>query len=149
MADPALLRVIHVAGAVLLLGNVTVTGFWAAYLYRSRKQVPFRRVVRAILWTDLVFTVGGGTMLVASGVLLVRAGGYPIAGTPWLRQGIGALILSTALWLLFLLPDQWRLERIDPADEAGLARVFRRWSVVGWTATALLFYGLWTMVLKR
>lgn len=149
MADLALLRVIHVAGAVLLLGNVTVTGFWAAYLYRSRKHVAFRSVVRAILWTDLVFTLGGGAMLVGSGVLLVRAGGYPIADTPWLRNGIGALILSTLLWLVFLLPDQWRLERIDPADEAGLRRLFKRWSVVGWTATALLFYGLWTMVSKR
>jgi uncharacterized membrane protein len=149
MADPALLRVIHVASAVVLLGNVTVTGFWAAYLYRSRKQVPFRPVARAILWTDLVFTLGGGATLAVSGALLVRARGYPIADTPWLRQGIGALILSTALWLVFLLPDQWRLERIDPADEAGLRRLFKRWSLVGWTAAAILFYGLWTMVSKR
>jgi uncharacterized membrane protein len=149
MADPALLRMVHVAGAVLLLGNVTVTGFWALYLYRARKQVPFRPVARAILWTDLVFTLAGAAMLVVSGVLLVRAGGYTIADTPWLRQGIAALVVSTALWLAFLLPDQWHLERIDPADEAGLERVFRRWSVVGWTATALLFYGLWAMVSKR
>ncbi len=149
MADPALLRMVHVAGAVLLLGNVTVTGFWALYLYRARKQVPFRPVARAILWTDLVFTLAGAAMLVVSGVLLVRAGGYTIADTPWLRQGIAALVVSTALWLAFLLPDQWHLERIDPADEAGLGRVFRRWSVVGWTATALLFYGLWAMVSKR
>jgi uncharacterized membrane protein len=149
MADPALLRVIHVAGAVLLLGNVTVTGFWAAYLYRARGQVPFRPVARAILWTDLVFTLAGAAMLVVSGVLLVRAGGYTIAETPWLRRGIGALVVSTTLWLAFLLPDQWRLERIDPADAAGLKRLFRRWSVVGWTATALLFYGLWAMVSKR
>jgi len=104
MADAVWLRVIHVAGAVLLLGNVTVTGFWAAYLYRARGTVPFRPVARAILWTDVVFTLGGGAMLVVSGVLLVRAGGYAIADTPWLRQGIGALASSTALWLVFLLP---------------------------------------------
>ncbi len=146
MADAVWLRVIHVAGAVLLLGNVTVTGFWAAYLYRARGTVPFRPVARAILWTDVVFTLGGGAMLVASGVLLVRARGYAIADTPWLRQGIGALASSTALWLVFLLPDQWRLQRVDPADDATLRRLFLRWSVVGWTATALLFYGLWAMV---
>lgn len=149
MADPFLLRVIHVVGAVLLLGNVTVTGFWAAYLYRARKQIPFRPVARAILWTDLVFTLAGAAMLGVSGVLLIRVRGYTIADTPWLRQGIAAFVVSTALWLAFLLPDQWRLERIDPADEAGLKRLFRRWSVVGWSATALLFYGLWVMVSKR
>jgi uncharacterized membrane protein len=148
-AEVALLRAIHGVGAVLLLGNVTVTGFWAAYFYRARKQVPFRLVARAILWADLLFTLGGGALLAVSGVLLVRTKGYAIAETPWLMQGIGALAGSTALWLAFLLPDQWRLERINPADEATLKRIFRRWSVVGWTATALLFYGLWAMVSKR
>jgi len=148
MADLGLLRVIHVAGAVLLLGNVTVTGFWAAYLYRGRGRVPFRPVARAILWADLVFTLSGATMLVVSGLLLIRARGYTLAENPWLRQGIWALAASTALWLVFLLPDQWRLKRADPADDAALARIFRRWSVVGWTATAFLFYGLWAMVSK-
>ena len=47
MDDIAILRVLHVAGAVLLLGNVTVTGVWAAYLYRARDRVPFQPVARA------------------------------------------------------------------------------------------------------
>lgn len=148
MDEVPLLRVIHVAGAVLLLGNVTITGFWAAFLYRSRKVVPFRLVARAILWTDLVFTLVGGMMLVISGILLMRARGYPLATTSWLQQGTIALVLSSGLWLGVLLPDQWRLERIDPRDDAALRNVFLRWSVVGWTATAILFYGLWAMVSK-
>jgi uncharacterized membrane protein len=148
MGELGLLRAVHVVGAVLLLGNVTVTGFWAAYLYRARSRVPFRAVARAILWADLGFTLVGSILLVVSGILLVRARGYPLAETPWLRHGIGALAVSTALWLVFLLPDQWRMERIDPADDAALRRIFARWSVVGWTATALLFYGLWAMVAK-
>jgi uncharacterized membrane protein len=148
MDEVPLLRVIHVAGAVLLLGNVTITGFWAAFLYRSRKVVPFRLVARAILWTDLVFTLVGGMMLVISGILLMRARGYPLATTSWLQQGTVALVLSSGLWLGVLLPDQWRLERIDPGDDAALRNVFLRWSVVGWTATAILFYGLWAMVSK-
>jgi uncharacterized membrane protein len=148
MDEIAFLRVVHVAGAVLLLGNVTITGFWAAFLFRSRRVVPFRVVARAILWTDLVFTVVGGAMLVTSGILLVRARGYELATTPWLVQGIVALSLSTGLWLGVLLPDQWRLERTKPDDDATLRNLFLRWSVVGWTATALLFYGLWTMVYR-
>jgi uncharacterized membrane protein len=148
MVEVPLLRVVHVAGAVLLLGNVTITGFWAAFLYRSRKVVPFRLVARAILWTDLVFTRVGGMMLVISGILLMRARGYPLATTSWLQQGTVALVLSSGLWLGVLLPDQWRLERIDPGDDAALRNVFLRWSVVGWTATAILFYGLWAMVSK-
>lgn len=148
MDDVGLLRLIHVAGAVLLLGNVTITGFWAVFLYRARKVVPFRLVARAILWTDLVFTTVGGMMLVISGILLMRAGGYRLATTPWLQQGLVALVLSTGLWLGVLLPDQWRLERINPADDTALRAVFLRWSIVGWIATAFLFYGLWAMIAK-
>ena len=98
MDDVAVLRVLHVAGAVLLLGNVTVSGVWAAYLYRTRDRVPFQPVARAILWTDLIFTIGGGTLLTVSGILLVLRRGYPVAGTPWLMRGILALGAATALW---------------------------------------------------
>jgi uncharacterized membrane protein len=145
MDDIALLRVLHVAGAVLLLGNVTVTGVWAAYLYRARDRVPFHPVARAILWTDLIFTIGGGTLLTVSGILLVLRRGYPVAGTPWLLRGIVALGAATVLWLVVLLPAQLRMERAGRGDGEALAPAFRRWSVVGWTATGLLYYGLWAM----
>ena len=149
MDELAVLRTMHVSGAVLLIGNVTVTGFWATFLYRARDTVPFRPVARAIMWADVVFTLLGGTLLTISGILLVMRRGYPIMETGWLWRGIAALALSTLLWLVFLLPDQWRLERVEPADDRGLRRLFLRWSIVGWAATAILFYGLWCMVAKH
>jgi uncharacterized membrane protein len=128
--------------------TVIVTGFWATLLYRARARVPFRSVARLILWADLVFTLGGGVLLTVTGILLVRAGGYSINQTPWLVRGIGALVLATLLWLVLLLPDQWRLERLDPADSVAIRHVFLRWSGIGWGATAVLLYGLWCMVTK-
>jgi uncharacterized membrane protein len=148
MDKVALLRLMHVAGAVLLLGNVSVTGFWALFLYGARRTLPFRPVARAILWADLAFTLVGATMLVVSGILLIRARGYPVLETPWLLRGIAALGASTLIWLVALLPDQWRLERVAAGDDVSLRRIFLRWSVLGWTATAALFYGLWQMVVR-
>ena len=148
MDEIGLLRALHVTGAVLLLGNVTVTGVWAALFYRSRRRVPFRSAARAILWTDLVFTLGGGTLLTVSGILLMMRRGYSLAEAAWLRQGIGTLVVTTVLWVVVLVPDQIRLERLDPTDDAALRRGFVRWSVVGWGATLLLFYGLWVMVAR-
>ena len=49
MADYGVLKTLHVVGAVLLVGNVTVTGIWALLMYRARTEVPFRPVARAIL----------------------------------------------------------------------------------------------------
>jgi uncharacterized membrane protein len=149
MDELALARMLHVAGAVLLLGNVTVTGFWAMFMYRQRSVVPFRPVARAILWTDLAFTGVGGVMLTISGILLVQLRGYVVGHTPWLMHGIVALASSTLIWLAVLLPDQWRLERMDPSDDAALRRVFLRWTGVGWAATGILFFGLWVMVTGR
>lgn len=147
MNDIATLRLVHVLGAVLLLGNVIVTGLWAAALWRERDQIPFRQVARVILWADLVFTVLGGTLLTVSGILLVIAGHPEWRTTPWIRHGATALAAATAVWLVILLPDQWRMLRWRE-DAPRYHAVYRRWSVVGWGTTVLLLYGLWAMVTK-
>lgn len=144
-----MLKFVHILGAVLLLGNVTVTGLWAAFLYRRRSVVPFRPVARAITIADIVFTAVGGALLTITGIMLAMRAGYRVMETPWLLKGIAALALSTVAWLAVLLPDQLRMERVSETDDASLRRVFRRWSIVGWASTLLLFYGLWTMVTKR
>lgn len=146
MDDLAMLRMLHVTGAILLIGNVTVTGFWATHLYRARDLVPFRAVARGIMWADIVFTLAGGVLLTVSGILLASRLQLRVLETPWLLKGIVALGLATLVWLVVLLPCQLRLERIAPGDDRGLRRLFLGWSVVGWTDTALLFYGLWAMV---
>jgi uncharacterized membrane protein len=149
MVDYALIKALHVTGAVLLVGNVTVTGVWAYYLYRWWREgtVPFRPIARAILWTDLIFTLGGGAMLSVSGIVMLIQSGLPWRELSWIREGIGALVLSTLLWLVLLLPAQWQMERVT--DAAVIRRLFLRWSVIGWAATILLFYGLYVMVTKR
>ncbi|HQR17296.1 MAG TPA: DUF2269 family protein [Gemmatimonadales bacterium] len=148
MVELSTWRALHVLGAVLLVGNVTVTGFWAAFLYAQRASLPFRPVARAILWTDLLFTAGGAALLTFSGIQLIIGRGLPFWGTPWLVKGVASLALATALWLAVLIPDQFRLERLAAGEPAGLRRVFLRWSVVGWISTALLLHGLWVMVRK-
>jgi uncharacterized membrane protein len=149
MFDYFALKALHVTGAVLLVGNVTVTGVWSLYLYRHWRDatIPFRPVARAILWTDLIFTLGGGILLTVTGVIMALKSNFPFFQTPWLTKGIVALAISTLSWAAILIPDQYRLERTE--DPAVIRRVFLRWSVVGWASTALLFYGLWAMVTKR
>jgi uncharacterized membrane protein len=149
MDERAWLRMLHVTGAVLLLGNVTVTGFWATYLYRRRLAADFRPVARGIMWADAIFTLGGGALLTVSGILLAGRLELPVLDTPWLLKGIVSLGTATLVWLAVLLPLQIRLERLAPLDEPGLRRTFLRWSLIGWADTALLLYGLLAMVTKQ
>jgi uncharacterized membrane protein len=142
------LKALHVSAAVLMVGNVTVTGVWATCYFRWRKDADFRMAARAILWTDLVFTFLGGSVLTITGILLARQAGLSILDTPWIRRSVVLLVISTLLWLTILLPDQRRMERLDPSRDAVLRAVFTRWSVVGWGSTVLLFVAMWSMVIK-
>lgn len=148
MADYGAFKALHVIGAVLLVGNVTVTGVWSLYLYRVWRAggFSFRPVARAILWTDLIFTVGGGILLTFTGIQMVVRSELPWLETPWLLHGIVSLGLGTLVWLAVLLPDQLRLERATDPEQ--IRRLFLRWSVVGWADTLVLFYGLWAMVTR-
>ena len=142
------LKSLHIVAAVLMVGNVTVTGVWATFYFRWRKDADFRLAARAILWTDLIFTFLGGAALTITGILMARQAGMPILETPWIRRSALLLAISTLLWLTILLPDQWRMERLDPSRGEFLKAVFTRWSVVGWGSTILLFVAMWSMVLK-
>lgn len=149
MDSYSIFRAMHLTGAVLLLGNVTVTGVWSWYLFRRFQEgvMPFRPIARAILWTDLIFTAGGGALLTASGIVMAIKSGLPLLQTPWLLKGVIALSTSTLIWLVLLLPDQFRLEKAQ--DPAVIRRLYLRWTLIGWAVTLVLFYGLWAMATRR
>jgi uncharacterized membrane protein len=104
-------------------------------------------VARVILWADLAFTVLGGTLLTMTGIMLVIVGGHDWRATPWILHGILALGVGTAIWLVVLVPDQFRMARWDEGDPR-YAAAFRRWTIVGWGTTLILLAGLWAMVSK-
>lgn len=142
-----LLRAAHVLGAVLLLGNVIVSGIWAALGMRAGEAIPHQLVARGVILTDWCFTVPGGALLVSSGVAMAQLGGLSMLGTPFVRQGLVALAVSTVLWLGVLVPLQARWVRAT--DRQSADRLFRWWSLVGWSATAPLLFGLWVMATRR
>ncbi len=137
-------------GAVLMVGNVTVTGVWTILLWRDRAVRTPRHIARGILWTDLLFTFLGGAMMTIAGIMMVRQA-YPAGSwrqVPWLMQGIQMLGISSAIWLALLIPDQVRMERCPEGETARFRKLYLRWSVIGWIATAFLFRGIWVMTTK-
>jgi uncharacterized membrane protein len=144
------LKALHVLGASLFIGNVIVTGIWTAIFFRARHTHDFRVAARAIVLTDWLFTVGGGALLTTTGVSLAIGRGYPVWGTPWIRQALVALAISTVMWLVLLVPAQRLMLRevSNEAEEARLVRAYTRWNLAGWTATVPLLYAVWCMVAK-
>lgn len=155
LLSPLLLKTLHVLGAVLILGNVIVTGFWNFKAVRTRDPRVIAFAQREVMATDIWLTFGGGALLSVSGFLLAQTYGLNPWKTPWISGGFALLGLSTLLWLVVLLPCQLqmvRLSRQAAADDAPLPPAFYRafwsWNVVGWFATLLLAAALAVMVLK-
>ena len=143
------LKALHVAGAVLMLGNVTVSSFWALFMYqyvRSTGGLSFKPIAKAILWADLLFTFGGSLLITATGIAMILMSSMPVLQNAWLIRGIVAMGVSAVLWLGWLLPDQLRLARTENPLE--IQRYFRRWNALGWLAAIPLFYSLWIMIIK-
>jgi uncharacterized membrane protein len=129
----AFLKTAHVLGAIVFVGNVIVTGVWTAIFWRARHTHDFRRAA----------------LLTVSGITLALQRGLPLWDTPWIRQALVALTLSTVLWLVVLVPAQRRMvQHTGGANDEPLVRAYGRWSVWGWTATAPLVYAVWCMVAK-
>ncbi len=150
LSDSALraLKVLHVLAAILFVGNVIVTGVWSALMYRERRHADFRLAARAIVVTDWVFTLGGAILLVSTGVVLAVGRGFPMWETRWIREAMIGLLLSTAVWLVVLVPAQRQLLRIAPEQEVLLQRTYQRWNGAGWLAAVPLLWSLWCMVYK-
>ncbi|MCU0623953.1 MAG: DUF2269 domain-containing protein [Gemmatimonadaceae bacterium] len=138
-------KFLHVLAAVLMLGNVIVTGLWAELLWRWEGPTRFRSAARGIWWTDVAFTLGGGALLTVTGTVRAVQLGLPFWSTPWLRVGLLGLGLSTAIWLVVLLPAQ---RRMLVAEGAALRAALWQWRLWGWLAVVPLVWALWAMTTR-
>lgn len=131
------LKLVHVAGVVLFLGNITVGVFWKAFADRTGDLRIMGYTMDAIIRADRVFTIPGIVILLIGGIGAAVVGGYPILRTGWLLWGIGAFILSG----IAFGPLSRAQRAIAAAAHAGSKEDYDRYSR-GWTlwgSLALLF----------
>lgn len=88
------LKLVHIAGVVLFLGNITVGVFWKSYADRTGNAAIMASTMDGIIAADKIFTIPGIIILLAGGLGAAFVGGIPILSTGWLLWGIIAFILS-------------------------------------------------------
>ena len=143
-----LLKYLHVLSAILLIGNVVVTGVWATILWRAHGAKGFAAAARAIIYTDVIFTFGMSMMLMLTGIMRAMQLGLAIMGTPWIARAICGLVVSTALWAVVLIPAQVTMLRAGVAPDETVAKAYTRWARVGWAAVVPMLYSVWQMSAK-
>lgn len=154
----AIWKLVHLLGAVFLIGNIIVTGLWKVRADRLRDPRVSAFAAREVMLEDLLFTLPG--------TLMVMFGGYKLLagrGVDWLFSGQAPLwmfwpsvffSLSGIIWIAFLIPLQLRMIRWSTQGvEAGILgdayhKASRTWVVLGILATVLPLASLALMVLK-
>lgn len=144
------IKTLHVLSACLFLGNVIVSGTWAALAERTRDHKIIQFSNRLVLITDLLFTLTGALGVVITGSMMATALGGESAH-PWIRWSYILLGLSGLIWLLVLVPIQLKqralLARTDRITSEYL-QLSKVWQISGAVATILPLPILYFMIAK-
>jgi uncharacterized membrane protein len=144
------LKIIHVLCACLFLGNVVVSGIWAAMAERTRNHTIIQFSNRLVLITDLLFTATGAIGVVFTGHLMAGQYGGDTAH-PWITWSYILFGVSGLIWMLVLVPIQFKqrllLQRTTQITSEYL-QLSRVWQFSGAVATVLPLPILYLMVTK-
>ena len=146
----ASLKILHILCACLFIGNVIVSGVWAAMAERTRDHTIVRFSNRMVLLTDVLFTAGGSVGVVLTGWLMSQTFGGSQAH-PWIQWSYMLFGLSGLIWLFVLLPLQLRqrqLLRESTRITSQYLRLSRQWQLWGALATLLPLPILYFMITK-
>jgi len=148
------IKVVHVLAVVVLLGNLLMAPFWRkrlAALGGAQARAAANRSVRV---ADLLFTLPGWVVVLATGIMLIMARGWH-SPHGWLDLSLVLFLGWLVLWHVLVL--RTRKAMILQADEAAgggqapaeLAQHERRWQLWSYVSAALVVLILILMVTQR
>lgn len=147
----------HIAGAVVFLGNIIVTGVWMLLAERTRSIPVIHFSAKAVIRADFLFTLPGVLLLVINGVVMVvaRWGGWDaFHQISWVTIALALFIASGVIWVGALIPAQHRMAVFsDPtaypdSPPSQFTAAIRRWYFWGVLAILLPVASLYLMVHK-
>ncbi len=135
-------RILHQAGAALLVGSLIVMPVWKVAADRSRDPRILRFAQRLVTLSTWFITAPAILLLLGSGFGAALADGLPPFADGWLRLGEVLFACFLFVWLLLLLPLQLRQARLVRTLAEGRAipepyrRLSRRW--LAWLIVGVL-----------
>lgn len=145
-----LLKFVHIAAAVLFLGNITLGVFWVRHARRYHSPARLAEAMDGVIRSDRLFTTPFVFVLIGAGSWMAITAQLPFLGTPWLLAGIVLFGLSGVLFgALAPLQRKIRDYAAQPqADWSECLRLLRRWEWIGGASLVCAWAALAAMVLK-
>jgi uncharacterized membrane protein len=150
-----LIKLLHVLAVIVFLGNITTGLFWHAHAARTRDPKLLAHTMAGIIRSDRIFTMPGVIVIILTGFVAAKYGGFPVLQTGWIAWTLALFGLSGLLFMVRVAPLQRQLlalanaaERTADFDYSCYRSLAIRWEI--WGALALLtpLIGLALMVLK-
>lgn len=148
-----LIRFLHVAGAVVLLGTGAGIAFFMFMAHRTRNAAIIAAVARIVVLADFVFTATAVVLQPVTGALLASMLGYPLFHG-WIALSLILYLVTGALWL----PVVWMQMRMRALAEAASRtntplpreyhRLFHLWLAFGFPAFSAVLGILWLMIAR-
>lgn len=148
------LKILHLFGVTIFLGNIIVTAWWKLMADRTRNPQIIAFAQRQVTLTDYVFTAGGAAILLATGWGNAALHGMDVLQIRWLSWGLWLFSATGVIWVAILMPIQVRQARMAQAFSGSgnippeYWRLGRQWAIWGFIATLLPLMNLYWMVAK-
>ena len=98
---------LHIAGAVVFLGNIIVTAAWMMLAERTKHVEVIHFSAKAVIRADLLFTLPGVLLILMNGFAMVfaRWGGWgAFEQITWISVALALFTASGAIWAGMLIP---------------------------------------------
>lgn len=152
--DYQTLKILHIFGVVLFLGNIIITGWWKVMADKTGDYRIIAFAQRQVTLTDWIFTFGGVLIILIAGFGMTGHMGEDAFQQRWLRWGYGLFVLSGVIWVFVLLPVQILQARMAKrfAESGDIPDRYWKygkiWLWFGITATVIPLANLYWMVVK-
>lgn len=149
-----IMKLLHLLGVVLLLGNVTVTSIWKLYADATQDLKVIAFAQRLVTVTDWFFTFWGIVLLIIGGYGAAWIAGLDVLRDDWIVWSEILFLLAGLIWLLLLVPIQIKQARMARAFVTtghvpeSYRRLGRLWIIGGLAASVPLVAATWIMVAK-
>ena len=147
-----ILKLIHIFGAIIFLGNITIGPFWKMHAERSKDPKKIADTFDGIIKADRFFTMPGVALILIFGIGAALHGGYNLITTGWIFWSLILVIISGAVFMAKVVPIQKKIYALA-SDESKFTwddykKLAKQWDVWGSVATIAPYIAIVLMVIK-
>ncbi|MBV9233951.1 MAG: DUF2269 family protein [Candidatus Eremiobacteraeota bacterium] len=142
------MKLLHVAGVVLFLGNITIGVFWKNYADATGNTAIMAYAMDGVIRADKIFTIPGIALLLIGGVGAAIVGGYPILYTGWILWALIAFVLSGLAFAPLARTQRGLSLAAHTGNMPDYESLSKRWNLWGFIALAMPVAAFVLMIVK-